>query len=690
MRDAPSAADTRAADAVALTFAALVVLYAASGPLDEAVRWAVSHLVEDFEAMSRRDQRDVLRTHWLGAGHRWLEQSLLQPTGLIIGLPIVLSFVISFLTLHRARWLNWTLAGLTIAAFSQWIAKIFASDAGALPSTGGLDHVMFPLAVALTLYLTWRLFGAFIVGFCLLWIVYFFVRGTLPDWTGLLTGSQSTPAQGLRSMLLNFWAQTGGMFGGPIQTVASNVLIFIVFGAVLMASGAGELLMKIANRLTGGMTGGAAHAAVASSALFGTLSGAAISNVVSTGVMTIPVIKRSGFSPAFSGAVEAAASTGGQIMPPVMGVVAFFVAGQIGLEYRYIVVAAIVPAAFYYLGTFLAVYFEARARGIGALPAAARPPLSGAEWLCCLVFVLPLGVLCTMLFTQPSVPKAGFWGLVTAVMAATVLFPEFRSWRRIGVAFVAAGRMAASIVVIVTAIGLIVGLIQVSGFAGRLSLLLAQLANGPLLLVLVVVALGAIVLGMGLPPGATYFIIVIALSSGIDAVGVAPLTLHLFVVMFAMMSTVTPPVALAAFAAAPIAGADPIRTGFAAAKIAVAGFVIPFVFVYHPAVLYKLQVLFEWFGGEPVSSRAMVDPASVSWLDLGWVVAAFTMAMWLVASALAGYDRAPLMLPERLLRIALGIAVLVPHVAVAGPAAVAALALLGFERYRLVGRPASG
>ena len=149
--------------------------------------------------------------------------------------------------------------------------------------------------------------------------------------------------------------------------------------------------MKIANRLTGGLTGGAAHAAIASSALFGTLSGAAISNVVSTGVMTIPVIRRSGFKPAFAGAVEAAASSGGQIMPPVMGVVAFFVAGQIGLEYRYIVVAAIMPAIFYYLGTFLAVYFEARKLGIGALPASARPKLTGQEWVQCLVFVMPLG-----------------------------------------------------------------------------------------------------------------------------------------------------------------------------------------------------------------------------------------------------------------------------------------------------------
>ncbi|WP_323771615.1 TRAP transporter fused permease subunit [Antarctobacter sp.] len=671
--------DKHVADVIAIVFAMVIVLYSASGPISEFVRWFIETTTPGFEELSRRDQRVFLREHWLGAGYRAFEQGFLLPTGLIIGLPIVLSFLVTLLTLHRKeglRWLNWTLAALAVTAFSSWIVAIFASDAGVLPSAGTIDFIMFPLATAITLYLTYRLFGGFIVGFCLFWVIYFFVKGDLPSWTGILAGSEATVSQNLRQMVLQFWAQTGGMFGQPIQVVTGNVLIFIVFGAVLMASGAGDLLMKIANRLTGGLTGGAAHAAVASSALFGTLSGAAISNVVSTGVMTIPVIRKSGFKPAFAGAVEAAASTGGQIMPPVMGVVAFFVAGQIGLEYRYIVIAAIMPAIFYYLGTFLAVYFEARKLGIGALPDSARPKLTRKEFVQCLVFVAPLGTLSYFLFSQPSVPKAGFYGLVVALVAASILFREFRSPANLWRAFVDAGRMAASIVVIVTAIGLIVGLIQTSGFAGRLSLLLAEVADGPMPIVLAVVALGAIVLGMGLPPGATYFIIVIALSSGIDTVSIAPLTLHLFVVFFAMMSTVTPPVALAAFAAAPIAGADPIKTGFQAAKIALAGFLIPFVFVYHPAVLYKLQVIFEWFGEERVTSKAMIDISTVTWFDFGWIIVAFTLAMWLIASAIAGFDRTRLGVAERVLRLLVGFAALLPQMIFAAPALLAGLALI--------------
>ena len=676
--------EKRIADLLAFLFVLVILIYAASGPFSELVRWIIESTTEGFEELSRREQRLLLREHPLGAAWRSFEQGVLLPTGLILGLPILFSFVIMFLTPGTApggRVVGWILTALSVVVFCTWIAKLFAIDGGLLPGARPVDFVFFPLATALTLYLTWRFFGGFIVGFCLFWILYFFVRGLLPEWTGIFAGSDSTFGQSMRSMVLNFWAQTGGMFGQPLQVVSGNVLIFIVFGSVLMASGAGDLLMKIANRITGGLTGGAAHAAVASSALFGTLSGAAISNVVSTGVMTIPVIKKSGFKPAFAGAVEAAASTGGQIMPPVMGVVAFFVAGQIGLEYRYIVVAAIVPAIFFYLGTFLTVYFEARRHGIGRLPPEARPGLAVVELIQCLVFVLPLGTLSYFLFAQPSVPKAGFYGFLVAFICAFVLFRQFRSGARIYKAFVDAGRMSASIVIIVTAIGLIVGLIQVSGFSGRLSLLLAQLANGPLFTTLIVVALGAIVLGMGLPPGATYFIIVIALSSGIEAVGIAPLTLHLFVVYFAVISTVTPPVALAAFAAAPIAGADPVRTGFQAARLSLAGFIMPFVFVYHPAVLYKLQVLFEWFTGETVDSRAMIDIATVTWGDLGWAVLAFVTAMWLMTSAMAGFEKNRLSIAERLLRPVAGVLILIPDLMFAATGAVLALALIVGHRF---------
>jgi len=679
------AIERRLGDWLAVSFALVILLYASGGPISDLVRWLIETTTSGFEDLSRRDQRVLFREHWLGSAWRSVERGILQPTGLILGLPIAFGLVISSLSLDwkdGKRWVNSVLAVASTVTLAVWILGIFATDAGLLPSADTIDYITFPIASVVALYLTWRMFGGFIAGFCLFWIIYLFIRGDLPGWTGILQGSDAPFEQNLRAMIQNFWAQTGGMFGQPIQVVSGNVLIFIVFGAVLMASGAGDLLMKIANRLTGGFIGGAAHASVASSALFGTLSGAAISNVVSTGVMTIPVIKKAGFRPAFAGAVEAAASTGGQVMPPVMGVVAFFVAGQIGLEYRYIVVAAIMPAIFFYVGTFMAVYFEARRAGVGALSPEQRPKLTRNEYLQCLVFIIPLGVLSTFLFIQPSVPKAGFYGFIAAISTSLILFPQFRNGTKIWSAFVDAGRMSASIVVIVAAIGLIVGLIQLSGFAGRLSLLLAQLADGPLLVVLIVVALGSIVLGMGLPPGATYFIIVIALSSGIEAVGIPELTLHLFVVFFAVMSTVTPPVALAAFAAAPIAGADPIKTGFVAAKIGLAGFLIPFVFTYHPALLYKLQIFFDVFGSDVSRSTALISPYDISWLSFFWIVGAFTLALWLMSSALAGHERSSLSSVERVSRFAAGIAMLIPNYTIAVPAAVIGVALILFHRMR--------
>lgn len=668
------------ADTASFLLAFVVLIYAASGPLGEFVKWFIEFTTPEFEELSRRDKRAVLKTHWLGAAYRGFEQGILLPTGMILGLPLLLGFLSISLNLHRSTMLNLALSAVTTFVFVVWISNLFAIDGGLLPSAGTLDYILFPLVTAITLYLTWRLYGIFIVGFCLFWVIYFFLRGYIPDWGGIFAGSEGTIAQSTRSMVLNFWSQTGGMFGQPIQVVSGNVLIFIIFGSVLTSSGAGALLMKIANRLTGALTGGAAHAAVASSALFGTLSGAAISNVVSTGVMTIPVIKKSGFKPSFAAAVEAAASTGGQIMPPVMGVVAFFVAGQIGLEYRYIVIAAIIPAFFYYFGTFLTVYFEARKQNIGPLSEDKRPKLTSSELVQCLVFIIPIATLSYFLFAQPSVLKAGFYGFVAALVSALILFPEFRDARKVLRALINGGRMAATIIIIVAAIGLIVGLIQVSGFSGRLSLLLAQLANGPLFLTLVIVALGSIVLGMGLPPGATYFIIVIALSSGIEAVGIAPLTLHLFVVFFAVISTVTPPVALAAFAAAPIAGAPPFQTGLQAARLSLAGFIIPFVFVYHPAVLYKLQTVFVLFGEEIPNSRAMIDITSVSWADLGWIIAAFMFAMWLLTSALTGMEKYVLSPVERILRTIAGVSLLVPSFTISGAALLCGLSLVILHR----------
>ena len=670
---------------VSFGFVCLVILFSAQGPLQEFVKWAVPLFHDDFDGLSRRLQRVAYREGPIGGTFQFLKIYIFSKSAIFLGVPLLSAYMIVILQALRhpeRRNLNLLLLITTIVIFGYWIISLFIRDNALIYEPEWIDYILFPLGILITLVLTKRHFGNFIVGFAIFWIVYLFIKGYIPEWVPVLGSGagHDTFVQNFNFITQAMWIDTGGIYGAPLQIVSRNVLIFIVFGAVLMSCGAGDLLMKLANVATGKFTGGAAHAAVAASAMFGTVSGAAISNVVSTGVMTIPVIKRAGFKPAFSGAVEAAASTGGQVVPPVMGVVAFFVAAEIGLDYRYIMVAAITPALFYYFGVFLTVYFEAKRMGIGGMAEADIPTLSRTEKLQTLVFIIPLAVLTYFLVTQPSITKAGFYGFCAALLSALVFFPQFRSAGRIASAMSDAGKMAAQIIVIVAMIGLIIGLLNISGFNGRLALFLTQLASGPLFFVLGIVAVGAIILGMGLPPGATYFIIVIALSSGIDTVALPALTLHLFVVFFAVMSTVTPPVALAAFAAAPIAGANPLETGWQASRLAIGGFIIPFIFAYHPAVLYKLQVVFEWFGS-PVKSNAMIDIALVSWLDYFWICGAYMLAMWLIASALAGYDKSPLRWEERGIRIICGFAVLVPNIWVAGAALIAAIGVIVMHHF---------
>lgn len=666
---------------LSILFTLLVLLFASQSLLQEFVRWITPIITPEFEELSRREQRLAYREGIFGASLQFLKTNVFSKTAIFLGGPLLASLLIVTLNHVRRdenRRLNVSIAVLSLSSFGYWIVTVWMRDNSFIHEPSMFDYLIFPVAMGITLLLTRRYFGNFIVGFTLFWIAYLFLKGFIPEAVPVFGGgaSKDTFGQNFHFITQAFWVDTGGVFGAPLQVVSRNVLIFIVFGAVMMSCGAGTLLMKIANRLTGGLTGGAAHAAVASSAMFGTMSGAALSNVVSTGVMTIPVIKKAGFRAPFAGAVEAAASTGGQIVPPVMGVVAFFVAAEIGLDYRYIMMAAVTPAIFYYIGVFMTVFLEARKQGIGSLPPDQRPALTKTEKWQTLIFIIPLCVLIYFLITQPSITRAGFLGFVAALASALVLFPDYRNWRRVLASFAEAGQVASQILIIVATIGLVIGLLNVSGFNGRLALFLTQLANGPLFFVLVVVALGAIILGMGLPPGATYFVIVIALSSGIDTVELAPLSLHLFVVFFAVISTVTPPVALAAFAAAPIAKANPIETGWQASRLALGGFIIPFVFVYHPAVLYKLQVVFEWMSGDPISSPSMIDISTVSWIDYGWIWFAFCLAMWLLASAIAGFEKVALPGWQRVLRLVTGFGLLVPDPQIAGPATLVAVVII--------------
>ena len=415
----------------------------------------------------------------------------------------------------------------------------------------------------------------------------------------------------------NLWYSTDGVFGLPVQVVSRVVLIFIAFGAVLQASGAGSVLLKMAFAATSRFTGGPAHASIVGSALFGTISGAAIANVVSTGVFTIPIIKRAGFSPKTAGAIEAASSTGGQIMPPVMGVVAFVMADVTGIPYLSIVVAALIPALFYYASLFIVVLIEARKLGIEPTPVDQREKLTPDDWLKSLTLFFPLAVIIYFLTQGRTAQYAGFAALISACVLSLILFPNFRRPKVWFNALVDAGTTSAILMVVLTAVGFIIGVINMTGLGLQLSQAILGMSGDNLMVSLLLVMLGCLVMGMGVPSVTAYLVLALVMGPVLSKLGVPTIAAHLFILYFGVLSMVTPPVALAAFAAAPIAGANPMETGVEAIRLSFAGFIIPFMFVYYPDLL--LIEGFTIFG-------------------LSAAIVSFLLASWLIATALARFE----------------------------------------------------
>ena len=495
------------------------------------------------------------------------------------------------------------------------------------------DYAVGFMGVGLIFYLTLRHFGMplFLVCFLSLLILFF---------GNLIPGTLNIPEVKWFLISEKLWYSTDGVFGRPVAVVGQIVLVFILFGAILEASGAGATLLKFAFAVTGPLRGGPAHAAIVGSASFGTMNGAAVANVVTTGVFTIPMIKRTGFQPKFAGAVEATASTGGQIMPPVMGAVAFLMADITGIPYLTIVVAAAIPALMYYFSLFTVVWLEARRMGMKPTPKSERVSLTGADWIRSISFFVPLGVIVAVLLTGRTAQNAGFYGLITAFVLSLILYPEFRSIRVILQALMRGGRTCATIMIVVAAIGFVVGMVNMSGLGIKFAAAILTIAGDSLFLSLVVVAVGCLLLGMGVPVGAAYLIIVLIIGPAIGKLGLSLLLTHLFVIYYAVLSAITPPVAVAAFAAAPIAGSKPIETGVVAVRLAIAGFLIPFIFVYHPSVV----LLEEGF----------------SYAGLAWGVGAFIFSTAAIATSLGGFSRADIGIVQRTVRLIAGVTVLVP------------------------------
>jgi TRAP transporter 4TM/12TM fusion protein len=417
-------------------------------------------------------------------------------------------------------------------------------------------------------------------------------------------------------------------------------------------------MLRVATRSTEGFRGGAAHGAVAASALFGTISGSVTANVVGTGVFTMGLMKRQGFRPAFAGGVEASASAAGQFLPPVMGAAAFLMSELVGISYLSICIAALLPALFFFGSLFVGVRLEAARQGMRPVPRAERQPLMPRDIRQSLLFVVPIGTIIAVLLTGRSPAMAGVLAILSAVAAGLLLNPDLRRDPRRLLAGLANGGLAgARIMVAVGAIGILIGVLNLTGLGTRIAESILSFGGDALLPSLILTMLASIVLGMGLPTLPAYLLIVILVGPVLERLGVPLLAAHLFVMYFAVFSALTPPVALAAFAAAPIVNAPPTAIGLTAMRLSAAGFVIPFVFVFDPALL----ILFA------------DGPAEIALVGLRLAV-----AIWMIATALARFDAGPLPGWAALLRLAAGLALLTiwPGAQAAGLAGAVALVIL--------------
>ena len=389
-------------------------------------------------------------------------------------------------------------------------------------------------------------------------------------------------------VLDQLYLTTEGIFGIPIYVSATYVMLFILFGSFVERSGAGQLFMDFALALAGGSSGGPAKVAVITSSLFGTVSGSAVANVMTTGTFTIPLMKRTGYRPAFAGAVEAVASTGGQLMPPIMGAAAFVMAEFLGVSYLTVAALALLPALLYYLAVFMAVHFEAKRIGLVGVPKADLPRLKGVLIERGHLF-LPLVVIIAVLLSGRSAAFAALCG-IGSVVPTTWLRASTRgtfTWRAIGEAFESGARNTVIVALACAAAGIVIGVITLTGLGLAFTGVVLTLAQDSQILALVLTMLAGILLGMGLPTTPAYIVQVALLVPALVKLGVEVQAAHLFVLYFAVLSAITPPVAIAVYAANGISGARLMETSWAAVKLGLTGYIIPFMFVFAPSLLLK-------------------------------------------------------------------------------------------------------
>lgn len=504
----------------------------------------------------------------------------------------------------RVAWYDWLLAAAGLAV-GLYVVVRYPAIAYELGVASWDKVLMGGLAVLLVLEATRRLAGWALVWVALACILYAKFAWLLP---GLLY------ARGSRweRLAVYLYLDTSGLFGVPLAVTAGIVVAFIFFGQALYAMGGDRFLTDLAMVAMGRYRGGPAKVAVVSSTLFGTVSGSAVSNVAIDGAITIPMMKRVGYPGHLAAAIEAVASNGGQIMPPVMGAAAFLIAEYLNLPYAQVALAALIPALLYYLAVFVQVDLEAARHGLRGLPAADLPrlgPVLRRGW----VFLVPLAVLVYTLMIAGWEPgRAGMAAVFATFLTGVLPGAAWPGPAGLARTLEATGRTLLDLVAITALAGLVVGALQLSGFTAKLPLLLVDAAGGRVLVLLVLAALVCVVLGMSLPTTVVYVTLAVLVGPALVQMGVAPLAAHLFLFYFGMLSLVTPPNCLATYTAAAIAQADFWKTGWAGMRLGIVAYLVPFMFVFHPALLFR-------GGAGEVMTAAVTAAAGVVLLGIGCV-----------------------------------------------------------------------
>ena len=451
-----------------------------------------------------------------------------------------------------------------------------------------------------------------------------------------------------------------GIFGMPIGVSANTVFLFLLFGAFLNVCGADLIFRDLSTALAGRKRGGPAKIAIIASAIFGTISGSSVANVVSTGTFTIPMMKRCGYRPVFAGAVEAVASTGGQIMPPIMGAAAFLMAEYIGIPYAQVAVKAILPAILYFTGIFISVHLEAKKLGLNGIPRDQLPKWRLLARDCYLI--LPLILLVWLVSSgAKTMSHSAAYSILAAIAVGLVNFfmlrlqsAQTRTFRTVGKAALGAAgdsansvfdsleagaKGAITVAVACAMAGIIAGCITVTGLASILINAVVQLAGNATFIGLILTMICCIILGMGVPTTANYCIMASTCAPILIKMGYPLVAAHFFVFYFGIVADITPPVALAAYAGSAIAKSNPMKTGINATKLAIAAFIVPFIFAYNPQMLF-----------ENVTSVFQVIQIVITAL----------LGIFAVAAGLEGYILRPMHWPLRVLAVIGGLTLLIP------------------------------